>query len=263
MIHHREQHPVQLLLPDHSLDSFFTGDKEGFLDICIDELSLISTRQEHVSELCHPLVPLPSICADPLNPQGQTVRDVVCTVIQQQQQQTTLTGKARRENTLWVKFPLSQISFGSKFFWVNFPLGQFSFGSIFLWVKFPLGQISSGSIFLWVKIPLGQFSLWKDFFWGNFPFRRISFGAIVSLERSHDILGLMETYASENMSNFCWTALFWDHFLLGQVSFFWVQQSLGQFTLDQISFGINYIGAIFFGSNFCWTMIFWDRFHLG
>ena len=80
MIHHREQHSVQLLLPDHSLDSFFTGDKEGFLDICIDELSLISTRQEHVSELCHPLVPLPSICADPLNPQGQTVRDVVCTV---------------------------------------------------------------------------------------------------------------------------------------------------------------------------------------
>ena len=115
MIHHREQHPVQLLLPDHSLDSFFTGDKEGFLDICIDELSLISTRQEHVSELCHPLVPLPSICADPLNPQGQTVRDVVCTVIQQQQQQTTLTGKARRENTLWVKFPLSQISFESNF----------------------------------------------------------------------------------------------------------------------------------------------------
>ena len=73
------------------------------------------------------------------------------------------------------------------------------------------------------------------------------------------------------MSNFCWTALFWDHFLLGQVSFFWVQQSLGQFTLDQISFGINYIGAIFFGSNFLnfvipwvqlpWTEMFWVEFH--
>ena len=91
-------------------------------------------------------------------------------------------------NFIWVNFLLGQISigsisFGSNFIWVKFPLGQNSFGSIFLWVKFPLGQISSGSIILWVKIPLGQFSLWKDFFWGNFPFRRISFGAIVSLER--------------------------------------------------------------------------------
>ena len=78
----------------------------------------------------------------------------------------------------------------------------------------------------------------------------------------------METYASGNRSNFCLTALFWDHFLLGQVSFFWVQQSLGQFTLDQISFGINYIGAIFLGQisvgqYFLGTGFLWVKFPLG
>ena len=76
--HHREHDPVHVLLPDNSLDSLVTRDKESFVDMLIDKLPVVSSRHQHVSELGHPLVPLPRIRADPLDPQCQTVRNVVC-----------------------------------------------------------------------------------------------------------------------------------------------------------------------------------------
>ena len=80
VIHHREDHPVHVLLPDYSLDSLVTGDKKSLLNISINELSFVSSRQKHVTVLRHPQVPLPCVSADPLYPQCEAVRDVVCTV---------------------------------------------------------------------------------------------------------------------------------------------------------------------------------------
>ena len=73
---------------------------------------------------------------------------------------------------------------------------------------------------------------------------------------------------------FCWTvfcleqisfgsSFHWDNFLLGQVSIFWVQQSQGQFSLDQTLLGTNCFGIIFFGLIFCWTVLCWVSFPLG
>ena len=75
VIHDREHHLVHLLLLDYSLDGLITRDQESLLNIFIDELSLISAVVQHVSELGHPCVSLPSISAE-----GQTVQDIVCTV---------------------------------------------------------------------------------------------------------------------------------------------------------------------------------------
>ena len=103
-------------------------------------------------------------------------------------------------------------------------LGPNFFWGKFPWTKFPLGQISFGQIFLWANL-----------LWVNFHLGQLSSGSI-----------------------FCWV-----NCLLGQVSFFWVQQSLGQFTLDQILLGTNYFGFIFFGLIFCWTVLCWVSFPLG
>ena len=68
MIHHREHHPVFVLRPDDSLDGLVSRDLESLLNVQIDQLSFVISRQEHITELRQPLVPLPSISADPDNP---------------------------------------------------------------------------------------------------------------------------------------------------------------------------------------------------
>ena len=80
MIHHREDHPVHVLLPDNSFDSLVMGNKESLFNISIDELSFKTSPQKHVTELGHPLVPLPCVSADPLYPQCEAVRDIVSTM---------------------------------------------------------------------------------------------------------------------------------------------------------------------------------------
>ena len=60
VIHHREHHPVIVLLPDDSLDSL--------LNVQIDQLSFIISRHEHITELSLSLVSLPSFSADPDKP---------------------------------------------------------------------------------------------------------------------------------------------------------------------------------------------------
>ena len=78
MVHHTEHHPVHLLLPDHSLDGLVTRDKESLLNISIDQF--LAAREQHVTELGHPHVPLPGVSADPLDSQCEAVRNIFRTV---------------------------------------------------------------------------------------------------------------------------------------------------------------------------------------
>ena len=80
MIHDAKNDSVHLLLPDHSLDGIVTRDQESLLNISIDKLLLVAAGEQHVSELGHPLVLLPGVCADPLYPQSEAVGNILRTV---------------------------------------------------------------------------------------------------------------------------------------------------------------------------------------
>ena len=80
MIHHTKHDSVSILVPDHFLDGLGTGDKESLLNVVVDQLPFVSTREKHVSKFLKSVISLPRVCTDPDNPQSQRIRDIVCAI---------------------------------------------------------------------------------------------------------------------------------------------------------------------------------------
>ena len=70
MIHHTEHYSVSILIPDHLLDGLRAGDEESLLNVVVDQLSFVSTREKHVSKFLKSVISLPRVCTDPDNPQS-------------------------------------------------------------------------------------------------------------------------------------------------------------------------------------------------
>ena len=80
MVHDAEHDPDHLLLPDNSLNGLVTRDQESLFNISINKLLLVAAGEQHVTELTHPLVPLPGVSTNPLDSQCEAVRNIFCTV---------------------------------------------------------------------------------------------------------------------------------------------------------------------------------------
>ena len=80
MIHHTKHDSVSILVPDHLLDGLGAGDEESLLNVVVDQLSFVTTREKHVSKFLQSLISLSRVCAYPDNPQSQRIRDVICAV---------------------------------------------------------------------------------------------------------------------------------------------------------------------------------------
>ena len=50
MIHYTEHYSVSILIPDDLLDGLGAGDEESLLNVVVDQLSFVSTREQHVSK---------------------------------------------------------------------------------------------------------------------------------------------------------------------------------------------------------------------
>ena len=68
MIHYTEHYSVSILIPDNLLDGLVAGDEESLLNVVVDQLSFVPTREKHVTKFLQSLISLPHVCTDPDDP---------------------------------------------------------------------------------------------------------------------------------------------------------------------------------------------------